>query len=286
MTTTKTKTKATSTVAVGALSVQLGIYRQDILALYVGHEKVVENFRDTSRDHSRKMLARFFQIGTILMAEENAKEYADLIFDNGLQQRMGDNPWATVVHLLMPDKKTNKTWVNRAPNLRAMQRFCKDPNTAADWISKLDLSDPLFQKETDHHGRTVGALVGKSKSTGINALLILDKAVQRSPTAPKEEDENTSVDRAVRAKITIKPEDVAAIPASRKVVSVWCRVEDGKLVIGGLLDDHKAARKAAALAGRAISAKRNEQAAAVVAEPKVGFVMVPSDTIEQLEMAE
>lgn len=283
--TTKTK-KPASAVAVGALSVQLGIYRQDIHKLFVGHEQVALEFRETSREHSRKMLARFFQIGTILMSEDNAKEYADLIIDNGLQQRMGDNPWATVVHLVMPDTKINKTWVNRAPNLRAMQRFCKDPNTAREWIEKLDLSDDIFRKETDHHGRTVATLVGDSKSTGINALLILDKAVQRSPTAPAEESENTAIDRAVRAKITIKPEDIAAIPESRKVVSAWCRVEDGKLVIGGLLDDNKAARKAAALAGRAISAKRNEQAAAVVAEPKVGFVMVPSDTIEQLEMAE
>lgn len=192
-----------------------------------------------------------------------------------------------MVHLAIPDKKVNKTWVNRAPNLRAMAHFCKDANKARTWLEKLDLSDVDFQREEDAHGRTVEELVGKSKSTGINALLILDRAMQVSPYAPAPESQEALVDRALRAKVTLDSKDIEAIPDTRKVVMAWCRVEDGKLVVGGLVDDYKGALKAAAEAGRAIAAPNQIKLAAVLGGEPVGeLVTVPTTTLTALQDAE
>lgn len=203
-----------------------------------------------------------------------------------MKAKLNDNPWTAVVHLAIPDSKVNKTWVNRAPNLRAMAYFCKDPAKAKTWLNKLDLSDIDFRKEEDRHGRSVATLVGNSKSTGINALLILDKAMQVHPNAALPEDEETSIARALRSEVTVSPADIEAIPENRKVVMAWCRVVNGELVIGGLVDDYKGARKAAAEAGRKVSdGHRNKVAAILAGEEVEGIEVVKTTTVDALKEA-
>lgn len=270
-----------------SLGVQLSVYQTSINKLLSGQNVARDNFSDTSRSFARNVLVYLFQLGTVLLADENKGAYADLLAEKGVKTSSGDNPWTAVVHLAIADAKVRKTWVNRAPNLRAMAYFCKDANKAKTWLEKLDLSDPDFRRQEDRYRRSVAKLVGSSKSTGINALLILDNAMQVHPTAPAVESQETLVDRALRAKVTLDSKDIEAIPDTRKVVMAWCRVEDGKLVVGGLVDDYKGALKAAAEAGRAIAAPNQTKLAAVLGGEPVGeLVTVPTTTLTALQEAE
>jgi hypothetical protein len=203
------------------------------------------------------ILAKLYRLGYVTLNPDNASDWREALIRNGLSGA-GDNPWHYVIIMGVGELRTKdgrerlewehrKTFVNRAPVLRAMASLKVIPTEAERFIGQF-----VVKNYADKFPEHLAAL-SKLDTRGIEGLRRLDSIVNAKAGTLTEDD-------YARMGSSQEPIDLDAklvTDSTQQFVMVWARVDNGVVVPMGVVDKSaNEARKRAIAAGKVVERAR------------------------------
>lgn len=238
-------------------------------------EQAAKDFQASSRLHTYNVIASIYDFGWECLKPENERAFIEALLHIGVAIQPDANPWH-YISILAVSKSRNeggltkwtwshaKTYVNRAPVLRALHALRIKPGSAAQAI-ELFQRDHVASRFPDHAEE-----IKKRSTKGLEGLRQLD-AILNPSTRVRSDDEY--IERLAAS----EPLDLATYRVtdhSQRFVLILGVVDDGAVVpIGIVSRDIADAEKAAVAFGRAASTSPSKGAVDAVTEDKLGALV-------------